>query len=331
MTEIDKHIKILLDKKDLQNPASFEELGYMFLGPLVFNYFMWLKNELNETDKILFNSREGYFLQQIYQIFKIKYNLPESVYFKTSRKISALSSFQTSQDIYNTFSLHRYSGTLSNLLSDRFGLNDIQNDKYIDSQIEIPNLNKYINEILESAKQTREEYGEYIKNVVGDSKNIMMIDSGFQGMTQYNLQKAFNLKCKGRYFIYKGNPLLDDVKGLYHFEKSNLRKNLIFFESIFIDAIGSYINIKNGNFINEDFDENKQFLNEKIKIILGIKNFAKDMFEFNIQSEQVSYIYSDYIFDLMCKKDFIKNETFFDIFFHDNYYSRDSIKKLYRE
>lgn len=331
MTEIDKHIKILLEKKDLQNPTSFEELGYMFLGPLVFNYFIWLKNELYGIDKILFNSREGYFLKEIYELFKNKYDLPESVYFKTSRKISALSSFYTNQDVYDTFKLHRYSGTLSNLLSDRFGLSDIKNDKYIDSQIEIPNLNKYIDEILESAKQTREEYGQYIKNVVGDSKNIMMIDSGFQGMTQYNLQKAFNLRCKGRYFIYKGNPLLDNVKGLYDFEKSNLRKNLIFFESIFIDSIGSYINIKNGNFINEYFNENLQFLNEKRKIILGIKSFVKDMFEFNIQSEEVSYIYSDYIFDLMCKKDFIKNETFFDIFFHDNYYSRDSIKKLYRE
>jgi len=331
MTEIDKHIKILLEKKDLQNPTSFEELGYMFLGPLVFNYFIWLKNELYGIDKILFNSREGYFLKEIYELFKNKYDLPESVYFKTSRKISALSSFYTNQDVYDTFKLHRYSGTLSNLLSDRFGLSDIKNDKYIDSQIKIPNLNKYINEILESAKQTREEYGKYIKNVIGNSKNIMMIDSGFQGMTQYNLQKAFNLRCKGRYFIYKGNPLLDNVKGLYDFEKSNLRKNLIFFESIFIDSIGSYINIKNGNFINEYFNENLQFLNEKRKIILGIKSFVKDMFEFNIQSEEVSYIYSDYIFDLMCTKDFIKNETFFDIFFHDNYYSRDSIKKLYRE
>lgn len=330
MTEIDRHIKILLDKKDLENPTSFEELGYMFLGPLVFNYFIWLKNELYGIDKILFNSREGYFLKEIYELFKNKYDLPESVYFKTSRKISALSSFKTSEDIYNTFKLHRYSGTLSNLLSDRFGLSYIKNDKYIDSQIEIPNLNQYINEILKSAKETREEYGQYIKDVVGDSKNIMMIDSGFQGMTQYNIQKAFNLKCKGRYFIYKGNPLLDDVKGLYDFEKSNLRKNLIFFESIFIDSIGSYINIKNANFINEYFNESLQFLNEKRKIILGIKSFIKDMFEFNIQSEEVSYIYSDYIFDLMCKKDYIKNDKLFDIFFHDNYYSRDSIKKLYR-
>ena len=330
MTEIDKHIKILLEKKDLQNPTSFEELGYMFLGPLIFNYFMWLKNELGETDKILFNSREGYFLQQIYQIFKIKYNLPESIYFKTSRKISALSSFQTSQDIYDTFKLHRYSGTLSNLLSDRFGLNDIQNDKYIDSQIKIPNLNKYINEILESAKQTREEYGKYVKNIIGDSKNVMMIDSGFQGMTQYNIQKAFDLKCKGRYFIYKVNPFLDDVKGLYDFQESNLRKNLIFFESIFIDSTGSYINIKNGNFINEYFNENLQFLNEKRKIILGIQSFIKDMFEFNISSEEVSYVYSDFIFDLMCKKDYVKNDSLFDIFFHDNYYVRDSIKKIIR-
>lgn len=330
MTEIDRHIKILLEKKDLQNPTSFEELGYMFLGPLVFNYFMWLKNELGETDKILFNSREGYFLQQIYQIFKIKYNLPESVYFKTSRKISALSSFQTSQDIYDTFKLHRYSGTLSNLLSDRFGLSDIQNDKYIDSQIQIPNLNKYINKILESAKQTREEYGEYIKNVVGDSKNIMMIDSGFQGMTQYNLQKAFNLKCKGRYFIYKGNPLLDDVKGLYHFEKSNLKKNLIFFESIFIDKIGSYINIENGKFINEEYNEKLQYFSEKKEIIEGIKKFVIDMLQLDIQSENISYIYSDYIFNLMCTEDYVKTESLFDIFFHDNYYVRDNIKKLYR-
>lgn len=330
MTEIDKHIKILLDKKDIQNLNSFEELGYIFLGPLIFNFFIWLKEELGNTDKILFNSREGHFLQQLYRPFKEKYNLPESAYFKTSRKISALSSFQTKEDIYDTFKLHRYSGTLSNLLLDRFGITNIKNDKYIDSQIEIPNLDKYINEILEISKNIRKEYSQYIQEIIGYSKNIMMIDSGFQGMTQYSLQKAFGLKCKGRYFIYKGNPLLEDVKGLYDFEQSNFKQNLIFFESIFIDSVGSYINIKNGNFINEHFDNNLQFLDEKRKIIVGIEMFINDMFDFNIQSEEVSYVYSDYIFDLMCKKNYIKNNSLFDIFFHDNYYVRDSIKKIIR-
>jgi hypothetical protein len=332
MTEIDKHTKLLLDKKDLENPTSFEELGYIFLGPMVFNFFIWLKSELGECDKILFNSREGYFFKEIYEIFKNKYNLPESVYFKTSRKLAALASFETEDDIYNTFKLHRYSGTLSNLLKDRFGLivNNIK-DEVIDTNIEIPNLNKYIDSILLEAKNTREEYFKYIENVIQNCTNVMMVDSGFQGMTQYNIQKAYGLKCKGRYFIYKGNLLLDDVKGLYDFKESNLRKNLIFFESIFIDKIGSYINIKNGKFINENFQKELQHFEEKKEIINGIKQFVNDMFNFDINSNEISYVYADYIFDLMCKKDFIKNEKLFDIFFHDNYYVRDNIKKLERQ
>jgi hypothetical protein len=332
MTEIDKHIKLLLDKKDWQNPKSFEELGYVFLGPMVFNFFIWLKSELGNTDKILFNSREGYFFKEIYELFKNKYNLPESVYFKTSRKLAAIASFKTKDDIYNTFKLHRYFGTLSNLLKDRFGLivNNIK-DEVIDTSIEIPNLDKYIDGILLEAKNTRDEYLKYIQSVVGDSTNVIMVDSGFQGMTQHNIQKAYDLKFRGRYFIYKGNPFLDDVKGLYHFEESNLRKNLIFFESIFIDKIGSYINIKNGKFINEKYNKSLQYFDEKSQIIDGVKQFINDMFNFDIKTNDVSYIYSDYVFDLMCKKNYIKNEKLFDIFFHDNYYVRDNIKKIIRQ
>jgi hypothetical protein len=134
-----------------------------------------------------------------------------------------------------------------------------------------------------------------------------MVDSGFQGMTQYNIQKAYGLKCKGRYFIYKGNPLLDDVKGLYDFEKSNLRKNLIFFESIFIDKIGSYINIKNGEFINEKYDASLQNFDKKNEIIIGVKQFINDMFKFDIKTNDESYSYSYMIFDLMCKENYVKN------------------------
>ena len=332
MTEIDNHIKLLLDKKDWQNPNSFEELGYIFLGPMVFNFFVWLKLELGDCDKILFNSREGYFFKEIYEIFKNKYNLPESVYFKTSRKLAAIASFKTKDDIYKTFELHRFSGKLSNLLENRFGLKvNIIDDKIIDTSVEIPNLDEYIDDILLEAKNTRDEYLKYIQSVVDDSTDVIMVDSGFQGMTQHNIQKAYDLKFKGRYFIYKGNAFLDDVKGLYHFEESSLRKNLIFFESIFIDKIGSYINIKNGEFINEEYDKSLQHFNEKTKIINGVKEFINDMLKCNIKTNDVSYIYSDYIFDLMCKENYIKNEKLFDIFFHDNYYVRDNIKKIERQ
>jgi hypothetical protein len=332
MTQIDNYTKLLLDKKDLQNPNSFEELGYIFLGPMVFNFFIWLKSELGNTDKILFNSREGYFFKEIYEIFKNKYNLPKSVYFKTSRKLAAIASFKTKDDIYKTFELHRFSGKLSNLLENRFGIKvNIIDDKEIDTSVEIPNLDEYIDDILLEAEHTRNEYLKYIESVIENSTDVLMVDSGFQGMTQHNIQKAYGLKFKGRYFIYKGNPFLDDVKGLYHFEESNLKKNLIFFESIFIDKIGSYINIKNGEFINEKYNQSLQYFDEKTKIINGVKQFINDMLNLNIDKFEIEYNFSDYLFDLMCTKNYIKNNKLFDIFFHDNYYVRDNVKKLYRE
>ena len=38
----------------VKNPESLEELGYIFFGPLVFNYFNWLKDEVKDGDLILF-------------------------------------------------------------------------------------------------------------------------------------------------------------------------------------------------------------------------------------------------------------------------------------
>ena len=54
------------------------------------------------------------------------------------------------------------------------------------------------------------------------------------------------------------------------------------------------------------------------------------MFNFNIDSEDVSYESADNLFDLMCTPNYIKNDKLFDIFFHDNYYVRDNIKKIIR-
>lgn len=331
MTEVDTHIKILLDKKDLRNPISFEELGYFYLGPLIFNFFAWLKNETVKCDLILFNSREGYFFQQIYEIFKIKYKLPNSVYFKTSRKLSSIVSFVSKDDIYKTFELHRFEGLLSNLLKNRFGIEpENLKDIFINTNENIPNIDKFVDDILENSKSFRDEYGKYISSVIGDAKSIMMIDSGFQGMTQQNIEKTYGLKFKGRYFLYKGNSNLKNVKGFYNFTKSNLQKNLIFFESIFIDNIGSYVGFKNGKFINEPFDEEKQFFVEKEFIVSGIKKFVNDMLAFNLELKELNWQFADSIFNLMCKKDYVKNEKLFDIFLHDNYYVRDNIKKINR-
>jgi hypothetical protein len=330
MYSIDHYTKLLLKDKDLKNPNSFEELGYVFLGPLVFNFFIWLKSEIQTDELILFNSREGYFLKEIYEIFKNKYNLPEGVYFKTSRKISTIVSIFDESDVYKTFELHRYSGKISNLLNDRFGVNCGENYD-VDSLKKIPNLDKYIDNILNNAQRVRTDYDKYIKKIIGNKTKVVMIDSGYQGTTQYNIQKAYDLHLKGRYINYKGNKNLLDVKGLYDFYKTNFQKNIIFFESIFTDKVGSYINIIGDTFINEKVDFKNQYFEEKTQIINGIKKFIIEILETDFDASIVSYEYSDMIFDLMCKENFIKNKKLFDIFFHDNYYVRDTIKKIVRQ
>ena len=313
-----------------KNPKSLEELGYTFFGPLVFNYFNWLKDEVKDGDLILFNSREGYFLNELYQEFKIKYNLPNSVYFKTSRKLSSLSSFVSENDIYQSFGLHRYNGTLSDLLKYRFGLDYINvSDIKIDTLDKLPDLSLYISNILEKSKVLRTQYKKYIEITIGKSNNVYMVDSGYQGTTQYYLQKTFNLDLKGRYMTYKGNIDLKNTKGFYDFEKCNFKNNIIFFESVFTDKVGTYIDIVNDEFINENDTENQKYFSDKIKIVDGIKNFVNDMLNSNINYNASPEI-SDNIFNLMCTKDYIKNELLFESFFHDNNYVGNNVKKIYR-
>ena len=305
---------------------SLEELGYTYFGPLIFNYFDWLKTEIGDSDKILFNSREGFFLQEIYELFKEKYDLPPSVYFKTSRTLSTIVSIFTTADIFRTFDLHRYNGKLSNLLKDRFGITPhIENDVMVDSNEMLPNLDLYLKQIIQKSKMTRDEYGKYIKKVIGNSKNILMVDTGYQGTTQYNIEKTYGLKFKGRYITYKGNPLLEDVKGFYDFYTYKLKDNIIFLESVFTDKVGTYIDILNGEFITEQASENQKYFNDKIEIVNGIKKFILDMFNSN---QIVSKTNADYMFDLMCTNGYIKNESLFDSFFHDNQYTRDIVKKI---
>lgn len=322
----------LLKDKDWENPKSLEELGYIFFGPLVCNYFFWLKNEITDGDLILFNSREGYFLNQIYQEFKVKYNLPNSVYFKTSRKLASLASFVSEEDVYKSFRLHRYNGTLSDLLKNRFELDiPIINDEFIDTHDKLPELSLYIVDILAKSKSTRTNYKKYIDNIIGECNNVYMIDSGFQGTTQYYLEKTFNLNLQGRYMTYKGNLDLKNTKGFYNFDKCNFKDNIIFFESVFTDIVGTYIDVVDDKFINEKNSQNQKYFTDKIKIVDGIKKFVSAVLSFDIDESIISEGIPDTIFNSMCTKDYIKNELLFNSFFHDNQYVRNNIKKITRK
>ena len=55
------------------------------------------------------------------------------------------------------------------------------------------------------------------------------------------------------------------------------------------------------------------------------------MLSFDINESVISQKIPDYIFNLMCSNDYVKNELLFESFFHDNNYVRTNNKKIIRK
>ncbi len=313
-----------------RNPQTLEELGSIYIGPLVFNYFKWLINNLNGADQVLFNSREGYFLKEIWETYKEEYNLPNSVYFKTSRKLASMVAFMNEAEIYESFKLHRYEGDINDLLFDRFGIKVNTAKQWIDTTKELPDLSQWIKSIRAKSNELRIEYKNYIDNVIGSAQNIIMVDSGYQGTTQYYLEKVYGYQFKGMYFTYKGNLNIKNAKGLYPFYESKLKDNLIFFESIFVDRVGTYIDLVNGEFINSEWEITESDFKDKQAIIAGIKQYIKQNISLpHLYDPQIEF--GDFMFDKMCQKGYIENESLFNSFKHDNKFVRTNTKQIQRK
>ena len=82
------------------------ELGYMLFAPIVTSFMVWFLNHIKNKgyEAVLFAARDGFLIQKLYdraiEILKW-YDMPESVYFQTSRK-AAVTSDMTSEAMINT-------------------------------------------------------------------------------------------------------------------------------------------------------------------------------------------------------------------------------------
>ena len=71
--EIDRlTVDFILSKNEKPVFNKLENIGYVFYGPLIFYFMVWMINNLykNKADKVFFNTREGYFLLKSYEFVK---------------------------------------------------------------------------------------------------------------------------------------------------------------------------------------------------------------------------------------------------------------------
>ena len=144
-------------------------------------------------------------------------------------------------------------------------------------------LKPYITKILNNAKNERNNYLNYIKNIVNYKKDkIVLVDGGIHGTVLSSLIKITKKDFFGLYFVFspvnKNKCFKKKKYGFYNFPNSNFYKNSHIFESVMMAPHGSFLYCsKNGKFIasKQKFSNQKKFSIKK-EMHKGVLSFCKD-------------------------------------------------------
>lgn len=236
---------------------DLEDVVEGLFSPLLLKFMDFLHNTSREDSVLLFLSREGYFLQKLYKHYCCVFAKKElkNFYFLTSRRATSvpqIASYKDAKDLLST----EYSGSLSTLLEERFGLSKINLGKDINIQLPseaykvITTLGDYAEQILKTASHENRLYLDYMKQLLGtnfDWNKATLIDVGYSGTIQYYLMKILHRQLDGCYlataYFMKPDALDGTYRGLYSFWKSKtFEKTQLFLEAITAAPHGQVIN-----------------------------------------------------------------------------------------
>lgn len=211
---------------------SLYDYAYAFLAPMVTSFVFFIIRQLQECkfDKVLFAARDGFLIHKLYGLAKKKLqltDLPEDIYFQTSRMACIAAATLTGEDFFflNTLpcaydakymAQYRY-----DIPADK--LTDYNADRY-PSTFDYLIANKEV--VLEASVQLRENYLAYMKQKgILPGERCAFVDLVSSGTCQMMLSRFADVSFEG---IYMGRYEVDGdirrdllpVKALY--EKRNL-------------------------------------------------------------------------------------------------------------
>lgn len=298
--------------KDIENDLKL--YGEKLLAPIFYTFFDWFSN-VNKIKKILFVSREGYYLKPIYEKYCELFNKKklDNVYFLTSRRAATIASCKNIKDVLEVAKLE-YNGTLDKFFINRFG---VKISNYEKEMISLPDdydkvkkiiiKNKSI--ILENAAKEREEYLSYIKKVCKELKDHRygIIDLGYSGTVQYYLSKLLDIKIDGYYFAItnkkKPSKIGCNIKGCFNEssdgiidETCKIYQRSPYLESFLSAPEGQLIKFENNQPIFKDSTFNKNRKKYLDLIYNGIISGLEIYKEYNVKPFRIKTINSHYNF-----------------------------------
>ena len=219
------------------------DMAYTFIAPLVVRFFGWLVERANtlELDLVLLSSRDGYIIEEIYNLLKDKYVLPPMKYFYVSRAVSVIAGLIDDNDIIHVAQL-AFAGTPQEMLKDRFHLSDIEIMKRGANESDEGYILRHKQAILRVAEIERKKYLNYIKTLnIRPGSKVGFFDFISSGTCQKALQNIVDFQLTGLYVAatnyatgYKSGTKIEAMCGVLNvFEKTyNLLENYFFMENV---------------------------------------------------------------------------------------------------
>lgn len=237
-------------------------IGYVFLAPIVSCFLFYLADEVKRRnlDKILFCARDGFVIWKLYEsLTENRADLPEGVYFKTSRRAITVPSIQTEEDI-RLILQKPYNTTMGNLLLNRFGIRHDEWDTDAKGMaVSTKNNNeveqyilKYKDRIFANAEQEKETYLSYMeKNSILTGRQTGIYDFCSGGTIQHYFKRLTAKEVRGIYFatVNIPNTLYDNAEeistlfgniGQYEM-KYHLAAHYMYLEAVLTDEHGTLI------------------------------------------------------------------------------------------
>lgn len=260
--------------------SSGYDFGYILMGPLMTGFVHWLIAETTgKYDKILFASRDGYLVRNLY-LHAIKAmnitDAPRDIYFYTSRMASVSASIVDEEDLTYAASVP-YKGSNEELVKHRFYLDDEEISPSEDGEPAGEYCIRHKSAIMKRSAELRSNYLKYIASTdISKNDRIAFFDLVSSGTCQMGTQ------------IILGR---NDVRGFYLINvKESYRKKAELSVDAYIEA-GLLLQLK--SFLSGDYDPVEEITAPRQATLMYFDNNGKPVFGVDERSEEVlSYIES---------------------------------------
>lgn len=354
-TNGDEIILKLIANKLFYNPftanisiKSLQDLGYIAFAPMTAYFFDFIiKSNLDKDGVILFVSRDGYLLNELYEKYKTIYeNLPDNRYLYVSRRSVTVTSISNEDDIIKIVKkeLSYTFGNLSDRLEQKIGIKLTDTEKLdvdlktisTDQQREelLKEVLEYKELILKNAEKERKAYIEYLSKLGVDKyKRKYVYDLYTHGTIFSKMEEYFDdvsLLC----FAYEQDARLVNKDIISIFGENNVfyfvtfLKIYPFFEIVYSPRDPQFEKIdENGSPV---FRPGTEYNYDKIsQIQQGITKFIDDFLNITKDSD-ISLECVDSILTLI-NKNLISSDVVSNAFDLENMYLAEESKNMWNE